>query len=239
MEARSAGASIVHLHVRDADGKPTQDPLVFREAMGLIAERCDVIIQISTGGAVGTPPEERLSPLDLGPEMATLTCGTVNFGDGVFENPPWLIEALARRMRELDIKPELEVFDAGMIDTALRLARRGLVTWPLYFDFVMGVPGGIPGTIGNLLYLSSQLPAGALWQVAGIGRTELPLGIVAIVAGGHVRVGFEDNVYYSKGVLAESNAQLVERMARIAAEAGREVATPADARRILGIPRGR
>ncbi|MEW6229291.1 MAG: 3-keto-5-aminohexanoate cleavage protein [Bacillota bacterium] len=235
LEARNAGASIIHLHVRDAEGKPTQAIAVFRETMALIREKCDVMVQISTGGAVGTPPEERLRPLDLVPEMATLTCGTVNFGDGVFENPPWLIEVFARKMAELHIKPELEVFDVGMVETAVKLARRGLLTEPLCFDFVMGVPGGIPGTIDNLLHLVSQVPAGSSWQVAGIGRAELPLGVVAIVAGGHVRVGFEDNVYYSKGVLAESNAQLVARMARIAKEVGREVATPADARRILGI----
>ncbi|MEW5867479.1 MAG: 3-keto-5-aminohexanoate cleavage protein, partial [Bacillota bacterium] len=155
--------------------------------------------------------------------------------EGVFENPLWLIEAFARKMAELHIKPELEVFDVGMVETAVKLARRGLLTEPLYFDFVMGVPGGIPGTIDNLLHLVGRIPAGASWQVAGIGRAELPLGVVAIVAGGHVRVGFEDNVYYSKGVLAESNAQLVARMARIAKEVGREVATPAEARRILGI----
>lgn len=235
LEAWNAGASIIHLHARDAEGRPTQDVATFRETMALIRERCDVIVQISTGGAVGTPPEERLRPLDLVPEMATLTCGTVNFGDGVFENPLWLIEAFARKMAELHIKPELEVFDVGMVETAVKLARRGLLTEPLYFDFVMGVPGGIPGTIDNLLHLAGQIPAGASWQVAGIGRAELPLGVVAIVAGGHVRVGFEDNVYYSKGVLAESNAQLVARMARIAKEVGREVATPAEARRILGI----
>lgn len=235
LEARNAGASIIHLHVRDAEGKPTQDVTVFRDTMALIRKKCDVIVQISTGGAVGTPPEERLRPLELAPEMATLTCGTVNFGDGVFENPPWLIEAFARKMAEFHIKPELEVFDVGMAGTAVKLARSGLLAEPLYFDFVMGVPGGIPGTIDNLLHLVSQIPAGASWQVAGVGRAELSLGVVAIVAGGHVRVGFEDNVYYSKGVLAESNAQLVARVARIAEEVGREVATPADARRILGI----
>ncbi|MEW5865324.1 MAG: 3-keto-5-aminohexanoate cleavage protein, partial [Bacillota bacterium] len=122
LEAWNAGASIIHLHVRDAEGRPTQDVATFRETMALIRERCDVIVQISTGGAVGTPPEERLRPLDLVPEMATLTCGTVNFGEGVFENPLWLIEAFARKMAELHIKPELEVFDVGMVETAVKLA---------------------------------------------------------------------------------------------------------------------
>ncbi|MGE5586888.1 MAG: 3-keto-5-aminohexanoate cleavage protein [Clostridia bacterium] len=238
-EAREAGASIVHLHVRDSEGRPTQDVDVFRRTASLIRERCDCIVQLSTGGAVGTPPEERLRPLDLVPEMATLTCGTVNFGNAVFENPPQLVEAFARRMAELGVKPELEIFDVGMIASALRLAKQGLVKEPLYFDFVMGVPGGIPGTIDNLMHLVRQIPAGAMWQVAGIGRAELPLAVVAIVAGGHVRVGFEDNVYYSKGVLAKSNAQLVARVARIAREVGRDVATPAEARQMLGITQAR
>ncbi|MDI7245901.1 MAG: 3-keto-5-aminohexanoate cleavage protein [Bacillota bacterium] len=238
-EARDAGASVIHLHVRDSEGRPTQDIEVFRRTISLIRERCDCIVQISTGGAVGTPAEERLRPLDLVPEMATLTCGTVNFGDGVFENPPWLIEAFARKMAELGVKPELEVFDVGMVANAMRLARQGLVREPLYFDFVMGVPGGIPGTIDNVMHLVRQIPAGAMWQVAGVGRAELPLAAVAVVAGGHVRVGFEDNIYYSKGVLAESNAQLVARIARIARELGREVATPAEARHMLGISRER
>ncbi|MGE5592205.1 MAG: 3-keto-5-aminohexanoate cleavage protein [Betaproteobacteria bacterium] len=237
-EAREAGASIIHLHVRDGEGKPTQDVGVFRETITLIRERCDCIVQISTGGAVGTPPEERLRPLDLVPEMATLTCGTVNFGDGVFENPPALIEAFAVRMAELGIKPELEVFDVGMVSNAVRLAKRGLVKEPLYFDFVMGVPGGIPGTADNLVHLARQIPAGAMWQVAGVGKAELPLAVLAVVMGGHVRVGFEDNVYYTRGVLAQSNAQLVARVARIAREVGREIATPAETRKMLGIAPG-
>ncbi|MCR4403233.1 MAG: 3-keto-5-aminohexanoate cleavage protein [Firmicutes bacterium] len=234
-EAAEAGASIIHLHVRDAEGKPTQDVDVFRKTTSLIRKSCDCIVQFSTGGAVGTPPEERLRPLDLVPEMATLTCGTVNFGDAVFENPPRLIEALARKMAELGVKPELEIFDVGMVATAMNLAKRGLVGEPMYFDFVMGVPGGIPGTIDNLMHLVRQIPAGSLWQVAGVGRAELPLAVVAVVAGGHVRVGFEDNVYYSKGVLARSNAELVARVARIAREVGRDVASPAEARQMLGI----
>jgi len=237
-EAREAGASIIHLHVRDGEGRPTQDVQVFRETIRLIHERCDCIVQVSTGGAVGTPPEERLRPLALVPEMATLTCGTVNFGDGVFENPPALIEAFAVKMAELGIKPELEVFDVGMVANALRLARRGLLKEPFYFDFVMGVPGGIPGTVDNLMHLVRQIPPGAMWQVAGVGKAELPLAVLAIVMGGHVRVGFEDNVYYSRGVLAQSNAQLVARVARIAREVGREIATPAETREMLGIAPG-
>lgn len=234
-EARNAGASIVHIHVRDREGNPTQDMDIFRKTCDLIREMTDVIVQISTGGAVGTAPEERLLPLDLKPEMATLTCGTVNFGDDVFENPQPLIEKLATRMMELSTKPELEIFDLGNVANAMRLVRKGLVSPPLYFDFVMGVPGGMPGSAHNLMHMMREIPPDAIWQVAGIGRYELPLGTIAIAAGGHVRVGFEDNIYYSRGVPAESNAQLVARIARIARQVGREVATPDEAREILGI----
>ena len=231
------GASIIHLHVRDADEQPTQDVATFAKAMNLIRERCDVIVQLSTGGAVGLPVEERLKPLSLRPEMATLTTGTVNFGPDVFFNSEPYIEAIAQAIIDNGVKPEIEVFEAGMIDNALRLVRKGLLTPPLHFDFVMGVPGGIGGTVKNLLHLVESIPAGSTWSVAGIGRHELPLATMAIVMGGHVRVGFEDNIYYSRGVKAESNAQLVARVARLAKELGREVATPNEARQLLGMTR--
>ena len=233
--AREAGASIVHLHVRDEEGMPTQDVAVFREVLSEIRKRTDVICQISTGGAVGTPIELRAEPLSLRPEMATLTTGTVNFGDDVFMNEPSSIEFLASRMKREGVKPEIECFDVGHISNALRLVKKGLVDEPLYFDFVMGVPGGIPGTVPDLMHCVASLPSGSRWQVAGIGRAELQLAAVAIVLGGNVRVGFEDNIYYSRGVLAESNAQLVARVARIARELGREVATPAEARELIGL----
>lgn len=235
-EAWQAGASIIHLHVRDERGLPTQSADVFRETIDRIRRRCDVIVQVSTGGATGMTAEERLQPVTLSPEMATLTTGTVNFGDGVFYNPPKDIEAFALAMKERGVKPEIEVFDVGMIGGAAALVKKGLVQPPLHYDLVMGVPGGIPGTPKDLLHLVESLPAGSTWTVAGIGRAELPLGVMAILMGGHVRVGFEDNVYYSKGVLAESNAQLVARIARLARELGREVATPGEARAILGLP---
>lgn len=234
-EARAAGASIVHIHVRDERGLPTQSPEVFRRTIELIRERTDIVVQVSTGGAVGMTPAERLGPVYLRPEMATLTTGTVNFGDGVFLNAPGDIETFAREMMARGVKPEVEVFDVGMIQNALTLVKKGLLTPPLHFDFVMGVPGGIPGTPKNLLHLIESIPGGSTWSVAGIGRTELPLGVMAIILGGHVRVGFEDNVFYSKGILAESNAQLVSRIVRVARELGREVAAPDETRRILGI----
>ncbi len=232
-EAAEAGASIIHLHVRDSEGKATMDPEIFGRTRDLIAERTDAIIQFSTGGAVGMPLEERIAPLDLAPEMATLTTGTVNFGRDVFFNPPDYIEALARRMQEKGVRPEIEVFEPGMIKNALFFVRKGLLEMPLHFDLVMGVPGGIPAGIRDLVYLVESLPEGSTWSVAGIGRHELTLGTAALVMGGHVRVGFEDNIFYHRGVLAESNAQLVERIARLAGEIGREVATPSEARKIL------
>ncbi|MEL7568125.1 MAG: 3-keto-5-aminohexanoate cleavage protein [Dehalobacterium sp.] len=233
---RMAGASIIHLHVRNEKGESTQDRVYFERAMKAIKEKApDLIIQPSTGGSVGMTAEERLQPVTLKPEMATLSCGTVNFGDEVFMNTPLNIEAFAKKMKEEGVKPEIEVFDAGMINNALTLVKKDLVKMPLHFDFVMGVPGGIPGTPKNLLHLVESIPAGCTWSVAGIGRTELPLGVMAIIMGGHVRVGFEDNIYYKKGESCKSNAQLVARIARLAGELGREVATPEEARVILGL----
>ncbi len=234
-ECCKAGAAIVHLHARDKDGNPTQDKEVFAEIIRLIKDKCDIIVQISTGGAVTASVEERLAPISLKPEMGTLTTGTVNFGNDVFMNSPEYVEKIARALQENGVKPEVEVFEVGMIQNALNLIKKGLLSEPLHFDFVMGVPGAIPGTIKNLLHLSESIPPGSTWTVAGIGRAELPLATMAIMMGGHVRVGYEDNVYYSRGVLAESNAQLVERVVRLAKELGREVATPAEARGILGI----
>jgi 3-keto-5-aminohexanoate cleavage enzyme len=150
-------------------------------------------------------------------------------------NPQDYLETFAKKMAEKNIKPELECFEPGMIANGLRLAKKGLIKEPLHFDFVLGVPGAMPGEPKDLLHMVNSIPSNATWTVAGIGRYELPLAVMAIVMGGHVRVGFEDNIFYSKGVLAESNAQLVERIARISRDVGREVATPEEARKILGL----
>lgn len=233
-KAREAGASIAHIHVRDEAGNPSQDREIYREAITEIQKRSDIIVQVSTGGAVGMSADERLQPLDLHPEMATLTTGTVNFGGGVFWNPPALIRQFALRIRERGVRPEFEIFDTGMMSTALRLLEEGLVEGHLHFDFVMGVPGGIPADPRHLLLLVDQLPTGATWTVAGIGRHQLPLSVWAITMGGHVRVGLEDNRFYRKGELA-TNEQLVARVSRLAAELQRPLATPDEARRILGI----
>ncbi len=231
-----AGASIIHLHVRNEDETSTQSAEVYKETIDLIENKCNVIIQVSTGGAVGMSAEERLQPVFLKPEMATLSTGSVNFGNDVFMNPPEYLEKFARTMLDYGVKPEIEAFDVGMINNALQLVKKGLLCEPLHFDFVMDVPGGIPGTVKNLLHMTESIPPASTWTVAGMGRTELPLGTAAIILGGHVRVGFEDNIYYTKGVLAESNAQLVERIARVADIHDRPVASPDQARKILGLP---
>lgn len=234
VRCREAGAAMVHVHARYDDGTPTQDGAVYAQILAAIGERSDVIVQTSTGGAVGMTAQERLQPVFLRPEMATLTTGTVNFGTTIFANPTPLVEEFARTIVAQGVVPEIEVFDSGMIDAALRLVGQGILTLPLHFDYVLGVPGGMAATARHLLHLAESIPAGCTWSVAGIGRAQLPMATLAIVLGGHVRVGLEDNIYYSKGVLA-TNAELVARVVRIAGELGREVATPALARRILRI----
>ncbi len=236
-EAYKAGASVIHLHVRNDDGTPTQDRERFRLCIEEIKRRCpDAIIQPSTGGAVGMSNEERMQPLSLIPEMATLDCGTCNFGgDDIFVNSENTIIAFGKRMIELGIKPEVEVFDKGMIDTALRLAKKGIIKEPMHFNFVLGVNGGISATVRDLAYMASSIPSNATFTVSGVGKSQFPMTATAIAMGGHVRVGFEDNVYIAKGVLAKSNGELVEKIVRIANELGRAIATPQEAREILGM----
>lgn len=235
--AWNEGASIAHIHARDENGNSTQDPAVYARIIELVRARTDLIIQISTGGAVGMTREERVAPVSLKPDMATLTCGTVNFGDGIFTNSLSDMEFFAQAIRENGVRPEFELFDVGMVENQRRLSAKKLVDLPGHFDFVMGVPGGIPGDPRNLTHFVSMIPQdGSTWTVAGIGRHELSLGAMAVILGGHVRVGFEDNIYYSRGVLAKSNAELVSRMVRLAGELGRPVATPAEARKVLRLP---
>lgn len=235
--AYKAGASIIHLHVRYDDGTPTQDVERFRECFEAIRAKCpDVIIQPSTGGAVGMSNDERLQPITLMPEMATLDCGTCNFGgDDIFVNTENMIKDFGEKMIVRGIKPEVEVFDKGMIDMANRLCKKGYIKAPMHFDFVMGVNGGISGEPRDLVFMKESIPQGSTWTVAGVGRYEFPMAVMGILMGGHVRVGFEDNVYLSKGVLAKSNAELVEKVVRLAKEFGREIATPDEAREILGL----
>ena len=234
-KAWNEGASLAHIHARNEDGSSTQDPEVYARIIELIKAKTNLIIQISVGGEIGMSVAERVGPVSLKPEMATLTCGTCNFGNGIFANSQKDIEFFAKAMKENGVRPEFEIFEAGMIETAKRLAKKKLVELPGHFDFVMGVPGAITGEPSSLAHLITLLPQGSTWTVAGIGRHELPLGALAVILGGHVRVGFEDNIYYSRGVLAKSNGELVSRMVRLANELGRPVAMPSDARKILGL----
>lgn len=235
LEAYEAGASIVHVHARTADGNPTQDREMYREIQTIVKKTCPVIFQPSTGGATWHSPKERLQPVENDPEMATLSTGTCNFGRDIFSNPQDFYEQAAKLMQERGVKPEFEIFEAGMVDSALRLVRQGLVKPPLHFNFVLGVPGAMAGSVRNLSFLVDSIPKDATWTVSGIGRHETALAMAAMAMGGHVRVGFEDNIYLYKGELAKSNAQLVARIVRIAEELGREVATPDEARELLGI----
>ncbi|MDO4553456.1 MAG: 3-keto-5-aminohexanoate cleavage protein [Bacillota bacterium] len=235
--AYDAGAAVIHLHVRWDDGAPTQDTGRFQEAVDAIRALCpDAIIQPSTGGAVGMTDLERLASTDIvpTPEFATLDCGTCNFGgDEIFVNTDNTIFNFARIMKERGIKPELEVFDKGMIDIALKADRKGLLVHPLHFDFVLGVQ--MSATLRDLVFMAGSIPPGSTWTATGIGRATWSIAAGTIVMGGHVRVGFEDNLYLEKGVLAKSNGELVQKVVKLAELLGREVASPAEARRILGI----
>ncbi len=231
------GCSVVHIHVRDESGKPSQRIDLFEKVLKGIKDNTDLIVQFSTGGAVGTPVQQRLAPLELRPEMASLNVGSLNFGDEVFENLPKDIAVLADKMKSLGIKPEVEVYDLGMLEYGVHLLEKGVLGSPAHFQFVMGTRHGISGNPENLFHLKSKLPGNCTFAVAGVGRAQLQLSPVAIVAGGHVRVGFEDNLMWSKGVPAQSNAQLVRRTAEISKILQREVASPSEARKILGISR--
>jgi 3-keto-5-aminohexanoate cleavage enzyme len=237
-----AGAAMVHLHVREPDGTPSQSAALFGETIARIREIAPgLICQTSTGGAVGMSVDERTQPLTLQgiqkPEMATLTPGTVNFGDDVFWNPRPLVREIARRMRAAGIVPEVEVFDAAMIDEAHALQREELLDFPAHFDFVLGVPGAMAAREEAVDYLRAQLPEGSTWSIAGVGRHELPMALLALEKGGHVRVGLEDNIFLSRGVLAKGSYELVAQVAALAQEKGRRVASPEEARELLRLPR--
>lgn len=239
-EAVLAGASIIHLHVRDDKGEPTQNVERFEEVISKIRERVPgVIIQISTGGALGDSLKDRLAPLQLQPEMASLNMGSLNFGNNVFINSPQDILKVAEEIYKNAIMPELELYEIGHLEKAAKLFKKEILKKPLSLQFVLGVDGGMSGDLRNfvhaLILMEFHFGSQIQWSVAGIGRYQLNLATYAILLGGNVRVGLEDNIYYKKGELAESNAQLVERVVRIAKELGREVATPEQAREILGI----
>ncbi len=236
-EAYKAGASIIHLHARYDDGTPTQDAKRYDEIIKAIKTLApDVIIQVSTGGAVGMSRDERLGPVVLNPEMATLDCGTLNFGgDEIFINTENDIKYFSKALEDRNIFKELECFEKGHIDQVLRLARRGFINPPYHYSFVLGVNGGMSGEMRDFLYMRKSIPNDATYSVAGVGRFEFSLAALAIMDGGHVRVGLEDNIYLEKGVLAPSNASLVKKVVNLAKLFNREIASPDEARKILGM----
>ncbi len=241
---REAGVAVIHLHVRNPDGSSTQSRERFQEAITAIREKTDCIVQVTTGGAVGMSIDERAQPLGCRPEMATLNCGTINFGDDVFVNSRPQIRDLAGRIRRAGSVPELECYEVGHVEEALQLLREGAISTPLHFHFVLGVTGGIGATDQNLKYQRSLVPeasggtsgaSGATWGVAAVGRHQQPMTELALRLGGQARVGLEDNIYLSKGVLAEGSAPLVARAAAYASSIGRSPVTPDRARTLLGI----
>jgi 3-keto-5-aminohexanoate cleavage enzyme len=239
VEAWKAGASILHIHVRDPKTRlGTQDPAIFKEVVDRLRKETDAILCLTTSGIPGRNllAGERIQPLALNPEMVSFDAGSMNMGLNVFLNPPEFLEALAKATLAQEIKPELEVFEVGMVYTCLRFLERGLLKPPLHFQFVLGVQGGMPATFKSLLHLIEIIPPGSTWSVIGVGASQLPMAVMGMMMEGNVRVGLEDNIYYSKGVLAESNAILVDRVVRIAKEFGREVAGPSEARKILNLP---
>lgn len=234
-----AGAAIVHLHARDKSGKVTCDPQIYAEIVAKVRARCDVITQVSTGGGPGLTPEERSKAIEVDADMASLNMGTMvrtRWGEGsIGLNTRSQIESYAKAMLDKSIKPEMEVYSHSMIVDVNNLIEKNLVKEPYYINFVLGMTnqGALPGEPKHLLSLIEYLPEGAIFNVSGVGPAQLPLTTLAMLLGGHSRVGLEDNIYYTKGILAKSNAQLVERTARIARELGREPASPGEARQIL------
>jgi 3-keto-5-aminohexanoate cleavage enzyme len=232
------GASIIHVHCRDAKGNPTSDYNLFEETVAKIRKRTKLVVMVSTSGVAGKSDEERGEPLKTKPEMGSLTTGSLNFTarkpPAVYVNSWETITYLARRMKELSIKPELEAFDVGFIPQGMMLVEQGLVAEPPHFQLVMGVGGGIPATMDNLIHMRNQLPPNATFTVAGVGRRQSEMTSMAIMMGGHVRVGLEDNVYISKGQLA-SNEEFVAQTRKVAENMNRPVANADEARRILHI----
>jgi 3-keto-5-aminohexanoate cleavage enzyme len=234
-----AGASVVHVHCRDKNENPTSDFQIFKETVDEIRKRTHLIIMVSTSGIAAKSDEERAEPLKTAPEMASLTTGSLNLAGRkpsvVYINTWETITHLARQMLERNIKPELETFDVGFIAQGIRLVKQGLVKDPPHFQLVMGVDGGIPASPENLIHMRNQLPHNATFVVAGISKWQLPMAAMAILMGGHVRVGLEDNLFLARDKLAR-NEELVTQARHLAEDLQREVAAPDEARRILSLP---
>lgn len=233
-----AGAAIAHLHMIDEEGNGTMDKERFKETVELVREReCDIILNLTTSGDLNATDETRMSHLmELKPEMASFDAGSMNWmHKTLFLNTPTFLEKLGQVMLDNNVKPEIEVFDAGMLYNTLYYVKKGLVAEPTHYQFVLGAPGGTAATVENLVYLKSLLPENSTWSAFGIGQGHLPILYTTLALGGHIRVGMEDNIYYAKGRIAKSNTEFVERAVRIIHELNKEVASPTEARQILGL----
>jgi len=235
------GAAVVHVHCRDEDERPTSRFEIFKETVEKIRKRTKLIVMTSTSGIAGATDAERATPLKTNPEMGSLTTGTLNFSSRkpsiVYVNTLETIQFLAKTMLDAGIKPEIEAFDVGFIREGQKLVDGGLIKEPAHFQLVMGVDGGVPATPENLLHMRNQLPPTSTYVVAGMSRMQLPMTTMATLMGGHVRVGLEDNLYLKKGVLAR-NEELVARARHVAEDLQRDIATPEEARRIMGLHSG-
>jgi len=230
-----AGSCLFHVHARDSQEKPTLDIMMFKKIVKKIKNRTpEVIIQLSTGARAGKDWDDRTNPVKLLPEMASFTTGSNNLPRIVYENSPQFIEHLSSVFKETGVKPEIEVFETGMISNALYLQKKGLIDSPFHFNFVLGVPGSMAASVKNMVFLSESIPAGSTWTVTGIGKAQIPLATAAIVMGGHVRIGLEDNLKMPDGSQA-TNPKLVDKIVTIAKEIGREIASPDEARSILSL----
>ena len=240
-ECWKAGAAIVHIHAREADGSPSIRYELYEDIINRIRAHkdCDVCINITSSGRENGPDEERIEPIvKLLPELCSYDAGTLNWQNRtIFENHPRFLEKLGLAIQEVNVKPEIEIFDAGMVYNTIYYMKKGILKAPCHYQIVLGAAGGMTNTVENLVYLKNILPEGSTWAAAGIGAGHMPIMLATIAMGGHLRVGLEDNVYYHKGVLAESNMQLVARAKRLLEEAGLEAATPDEAREILGLTR--
>ncbi|MDD4370069.1 MAG: 3-keto-5-aminohexanoate cleavage protein [Anaerostipes sp.] len=238
-----AGAAIAHLHMRDDEGNGAMDKNKFRETVELIHSRypdCDIILNLTTSGDILADDEARVAHVkELKPEMASYDCGSMNWlNSGLFINSPTFLENCGKLFQETGTKPEIEAFDPGMIANAAYYLKKGVLKAPLHFQFCMGCANGIPGTLKNLVFMKEtmeQLCPGSTWSCFGVGHSAMEMLYGAVALGGNIRVGMEDNVMYAKGQLAQSNAQFVERAKRVIEEYGNQVATPSDAREILGM----
>ena len=240
IESWEAGAAAVHIHVRDPETlMGSQDINLFRRVVETLRAKTDVVICLTTSGVPGLnlPTEERLAPLSLKPELASFDAGSINLGGKPFINTEEFLDEAAQMMKEAGVKPEIEVFDLGMITTALRMRNEGKLADPLHFQFVLGTPAGAPATPKSLLHFHDHIPSNATWSTIGIGRRQFDMAMMAIIMGGHIRVGMEDNIHISRGVLAKTNAELVEKAVGMCRAYGREIATPEEVRKILGLRR--